>query len=59
MDRTCLVDIKEDPNELWNQRHHFDPDKIAILIQGRYGRQFGCRVSVCDIENILNQSIND
>lgn len=36
-----------------------DKDKIAILIQEDTEAQLGCRVSVCDIENILNQSIND
>lgn len=36
-----------------------DKDKIAILIQENTEAQSGCRVSVCDIENILNQSIND
>ena len=29
-----------------------DKDKIAILIQEDTEAQFGCRVSVCDIENI-------
>lgn len=37
----------------------YDEDKIAILIQEDTEAQFECRVSVCDIENILNQSIND
>ena len=36
-----------------------DEDKIAILIQEDTEAHFECRVSVCDIENILNQSIND
>ena len=51
--------IKEDPMSYGIKDVISDEDKIAILIQEDTEAQFGCRVSVCDIENILNQSIND
>ena len=46
------IDIKEDPMSYGIKDVISDKDKIAILIQEDTEAQFGCRVSVCDIENI-------
>lgn len=55
----AYADIKEDPMSCGIKDVISDKDKIAILIQEDTEAHFGCRVSVRDIENILNQSIND
>ena len=51
----AYADIKEDPMSFGIKDVISDKDKIAILIQEDTEAQFGCRVSVRDIENILNK----